>query len=164
MNQIRTGKAILVHPALRAAVVILLAMLLAACAAAPPQKAALAMNLQAAPDVNPDQQGRPSPIIVHIMELKSVEQFNSLDYMSLTDPSGGALGADMVSRNQIILSPGASRQIPMELDAATTSIGLVAGYRDIDNATWRQAVSITQGTTTVITVNLRQSQLSSSAQ
>lgn len=164
MKQSRIFNKSNIPAAINLVLVALLAVLLAACAAAPPQKEQLSMNIQAATDVNPDLQGRPSPIIVHIMELKSVEQFNGLDYMSLSDPSGGPLGADLVSRNQIVLSPGASRQMPMELDAATTAIGLVAGYRDMDNATWKQAVPITQGTTTAITVNLMQTQLTSSAQ
>lgn len=140
-----------------------LALVLAACASAP-KKATLTLSAQATADVNPDLEGRPSPIILHIMELKSAELFNSLDYMGLADPSGGALGTDLVNRSQVVLSPGAARQIPMELDAATTAIGLVAGYRNMDNATWRQVVPITQGKTSSVTVTLGQAQLSASAQ
>ena len=64
--------------------------LLGACAGAP-KREKLDMQVSATADVNPDMQGRPSPIILHIMELSSTEQFDGLDYMSLTQPSGAAL-------------------------------------------------------------------------
>ena len=137
----------------------LLAALLAACAGGPPKKEPMMLTLQAAAEVNPDLQGRPSPVVVQILELKSLELFNSLDYMSLSDPSGAALSADLLNRNQVVLSPGASRQMELELDASTQAIGLIAGYRDIDNATWRQAVPISPGETKSITVNLGQAQM-----
>lgn len=142
---------------------ILLALTLAACASGPPPKEVLTLTVTAAADVNPDLQGRPSPVVVQILELKSLEQFNSLDYMSLADAAGSALGADVVNRNQMVLSPGASRSQELELDEATSAIGFIAGYRDLDNATWRQAVPIVQGQTASITVNLGQVQMTTTA-
>lgn len=148
---------------LRLAGLTFMVLLLAACASAP-KKESLTVSVQATADVNPDLQGRPSPIIVHIMELKSAELFNSLDYMGLTNASGTGLGADLVGRSQLVLSPGELRQLPLELDAATTHIGLVAGYRNIDNATWRQVVPIMQGKSRSVSVNLSQAQLTATVQ
>jgi len=144
--------------AVRALICLFLALALAACASAP-KKEVLTLSLQATADVNPDLQGRPSPVVVHILELKSTEQFNSLDYMSLTDPNGASLGADLVNRSQVVLSPGGTHATTLELDPAVTSIGFVAGYRDIDNATWRLAVPITQGQTKSVNVTLGQVQM-----
>ena len=132
--------------------------LLSACAGAP-KREGLDMQVNATADVNPDMQGRPSPIILHILELNSTEQFNRLDYMSLTQPSGAALGAELLGKNQVILQPGESKALPMELNPLTTAIGLVAGYRDIDNAAWRKSVTITQGDTKGITITLEQQQI-----
>jgi type VI secretion system protein VasD len=142
---------------------ILLAMtllvLLSACAGAPPAAEKLAMQISTSADVNPDMQGRPSPIILHILELSSTEQFNRLDYMNLTQPSGAALGADLLGKNQMVLQPGGSKSVPMELNPQTTAIGLVAGYRDIDNAVWRTEIAIIQGSTKGISVTLEQQQI-----
>ena len=129
--------------------------LLSACAGAP-KREKLDMQVSATADVNPDMQGRPSPIILHIMELSSTEQFNGLDYMSLTQPSGAALGVNLLSKNQMVLQPGASQALPMELNPMTTAIGFIAGYRDIDNAAWRISVPITQGNTKGISITLEQ--------
>ena len=133
--------------------------LLISCAGGPPKREDIDMQINATADVNPDMQGRPSPIILHILELNSTEQFNRLDYMSLTQPSGAAMGAELLGKNQVILQPGESKALPMELNPQTTAIGLVAGYRDIDNAAWRKSIPISQGDTKGITVTLEQSQI-----
>jgi type VI secretion system protein VasD len=132
--------------------------LLSACAGAP-KREKLDMQVNATTDVNPDMQGRPSPIILHILELSSIEQFNGLDYMSLTQPSGAALGANLLSKNQMVLQPGSNQALPMELNPMTTAIGFIAGYRDIDNAAWRTSVPITQGDTKGISITLEQQRI-----
>lgn len=155
MIRIQTqGRPMPVHAG-RLVLVGLLACVLAACAGAP-KKEKLGITLQATEDVNPDQQGRPSPIVVHVLELKSAEQFNSLDYRSLTDPSNAALAADLVNRHQEVLAPGGSKMLDLQLEAGTTAIGLVAGYRDIDHADWRKVVPIAAGSTKSVTVVLEQ--------
>ena len=133
--------------------------LFSACAGGPPKREALDMQITATAEVNPDMQGRPSPVILHIMELNSTEQFNRLDYMSLTQPSGAALGAELLGKNQMVMQPGETKALPTELNPMTTAIGLVAGYRDIDNATWRKVIPITQGDTKGITITLEQTQI-----
>ena len=133
--------------------------LFSACAGGPPKREALDMQINATADVNPDLQGRPSPVILHIMELNSTEQFNRLDYMSLTQPSGAALGAELLGKNQVVMQPGETKALPMELNPMTSSIGLIAGYRAIDNATWRKLIPITQGSTKGIAITLEQTQI-----
>ena len=133
--------------------------LLSACAGGPPPREPLDMQISASADVNPDTQGRPSPVILHIVELSSTEQFNRLDYMGLTQPSGAGLGADLMGKSQMVLQPGEAKSLPMELNPQTTAIGLVAGYRDIDNATWRKVIPITQGGTKGISITLEQTQI-----
>ena len=133
--------------------------LFSACAGGPPKREALDMQITATADVNPDLQGRPSPVILHIMELNSTEQFNRLDYMSLTQPSGAALGAELLGKNQVVMQPGETKALPMELNPMTSGIGLIAGYRDIDNAAWRKVIPITQGSTKGIAITLEQTQI-----
>lgn len=128
-------------------------LLLSSCGGAP-KRENVGLQISATADVNPDLQGRPSPIILHVLELNSEEQFNRLDYMSLTQSSGAALGPDLLGKTQLVLSPGDNRQMPLELNPQTTFIGLVAGYRDIDNASWRTSIPITQGETKGIYITL----------
>jgi len=158
MNPSSTNKNSLFRLILISLLSVAIAGLLGACAGAP-KRENLGMQVTATADVNPDMQGRPSPVILHIMVLNSTEQFNRLDYMSLTQPSGSALGAELLSKNRLVLQPGESKALPMELNPMTTDIGLVAGFRDIDNATWRKVVPITQGDTKGISITLEQTQI-----
>lgn len=128
-------------------------ILLSSCGGAP-KRENVGLQINATADVNPDQHDRPSPIILHVLELNSEEQFNRLDYMSLTQSSGAALGPDLLGKTRLVLSPGDNRQMPLELNPQTTFIGLVAGYRDIDNAAWRKSIAITQGDTKGIHITL----------
>jgi type VI secretion system protein VasD len=148
----------------RLLVILLISGALVACGGGAPKKEELVINIQAAEDVNPDSQGRPSPIVVHILELKSVETFNSLNYVSLTDNSGAALGQDRLNGSQTVIAPGGNFMTELELDAGTSAIGIVAGYRDIDNASWRQAVPIAAGATKRVTVQLGQFQMTTSTE
>lgn len=159
MNRSTTNNASFFKQIFNSLVIIAMMALLSACAGAPPAPEKLGLQITAAGDVNPDMEGRPSPVILHIMELSSTEQFATLDYMSLTSPSGTALGTTLLSKTQMVLQPGENKQLPMELDPLTTALGLVAGYRDIDNATWRTSIAVIQGTTKGISVTLGQQQI-----
>jgi type VI secretion system protein VasD len=158
MNPSSENKNRLLRVILISLLTVAIAGLLGACAGAP-KRENLGMQVTATADVNPDMQGRPSPVILHIMELNSTEQFSRLDYLGLTQPSGSALGSELLSKNRLVLQPGESKELPMELNPMTTAIGLVAGYRDIDNATWRKVVPITQGDTKGISITLEQTQI-----
>ena len=159
MNPSKTAFNSVIRPILISLLSVALLALLSACGGAPPKPDPLGIQISATADVNPDMEGRPSPVILHIMELNSTEQFNRLDYMGLTQPSGGALGTDLLGKTQVVLQPGESKSMPMDLNPQTTAIGLVAGYRDIDNAAWRKTVPVTQGTTKGISITLEQTQI-----
>ena len=158
MNRSKFNKRAVFKFAFSSLLAVAIMALLSACASAP-KRENLDMQISTTVDVNPDMQGRPSPIILHILELSSTEQFNRLDYMSLTQPSGAALGPDLLGKNQLVLQPGDSKPLPMELNPLTTAIGLVAGYRDIDNAVWRKSIAITQGSTKGISITLEQQKI-----
>ena len=97
----------------------------------------LVLTIEAAPGVNPDTSLRPSPIKVRIYELKDPGSFSEADYFSLDTTDKVTLAADMLSKDEFILRPGESRTIERKSNAQTTAIGVLAGYRDLPNSTWR---------------------------
>ena len=159
MNPSKTNRKTVYQSVIVSLLTVVMLGLLSACAGGPPPLEPLDMQISATADVNPDMQGRPSPVILHIMELSSTEQFNRLDYMGLTQPSGAGLGADLLGKKQMILQPGDAKALPMDLNPQTTAIGLVAGYRDIDNAAWRKVIPVTPGGTKGISITLEQTQI-----
>ena len=135
--------------------------LLAACGGAPKTQS-MTVTVNATESVNPDMQGRPSPIVVHVYELRSGDQFSGLDYFSLTNNVQATLSGDLVAQQQHVMTPGSNRVLELELSAQTTALGFVAGYRDMDNAIWRQVVPVGEKTKAIV-VTLDQQQLGATA-
>ncbi|WP_211453427.1 type VI secretion system lipoprotein TssJ [Collimonas antrihumi] len=98
----------------------------------------LGITIHAAETVNPNDHGQAAPIMVRIYELKSDEIFRQADFLSLQNADKATLGADMLFKDEFILRPGESKAIRRKSYADTTAIGVLAGYRDLPNATWRE--------------------------
>jgi type VI secretion system protein VasD len=147
------------HLLVRFFVIAALTVSLACCGGAP-KKHGLEIRLTATADVNPDSESRPSPVILHVLELTSIDEFNRADYLALTEDDASALGGDVLNKTEIILTPGAFKEIALELDEQIAYLGFVAGYRDIDNSRWRVAQEIIPGKTDWIAVNIGKQQIS----
>jgi type VI secretion system protein VasD len=97
----------------------------------------LFLSIEAAAGVNPDDSLRPSPIKVRIYELKDAASFAEADYFSLDAKDKIILAADMLAKDEFILRPGEKRSIERKSNPQTTAIGVLAGYRDLPNSSWR---------------------------
>lgn len=140
----------------------IVAIFIFACAAPPPQPKPhkLQINISASNDVNPDIDGRPSPVILHVLELSAIDEFNKADFFALTANDASALGGDVINKTEIILTPGASRSMTLELKPEVTNMGFVAGYRDIDNARWRLSKEVSNAELSQMNVVIGNQQIS----
>lgn len=121
------------------------------------------IRIKSAADINPDLNGRPSPIVVRIYALKSDDIFNNADFFGIYDEESSILGDTLTAREEIEISPGDSIEIEKEYDLETTHVGVLAAYRDLDNATWRGSLGTPINKTTYINVKLDQLNLTVSA-
>jgi len=112
------------------------------------------VEIKAAPTANPDGSGRASPIVVRIYALKSLGKFNTSDYYSLYSDEQAQLGGDMVSREEFHLMPGGQKIYTREVPASTLYLGVIAAFRDLDNAVWRSSIPLPGGRTTNFSVTL----------
>jgi type VI secretion system protein VasD len=117
-------------------------MLLVGCASAPPEDVILKGSIQASEDVNPGVNGSPSPLVMRIFQLKSRSKFEEADYFALFDDAEATLGADLLAVEQLMLTPGEYRAYEGEFDPETRFVGVIAGYRDINQAQWRSLVEM----------------------
>lgn len=131
---------------------------LASCGGAP-KKHSLNIRISASSDVNPDLNARPSPIILHVLELSAIDEFNRADFFALTQNDAAALGGDVLNKTEIILTPGSARETMLELDQQAVYLGFVAGYRDIDNSRWRVSQAVVPGKTDWISVQITKQQI-----
>jgi type VI secretion system protein VasD len=115
---------------------------LAACGSAPPkpQPVKLKLTVTVSPDVNPDAQNRPSPIVVRIYQLKEDTAFKGADYFALYDKEQATLAATLVSREELELAPAERNTADYAVSPDTRFIGVAAAYRDIRNAEWRAQI------------------------
>ena len=110
-------------------------------------------NIVAATDLNPDYNGRASPLVVRLYQLKSPVAFNNASFFALYDSDAAALGDDLQGKEEIELKPGDKLEIERELEPQTRFVGLLAGYRDIENASWRAVAEVPEGETTDLKID-----------
>ena len=139
-----------------APLVLLVAMLVAGCASPPPPPppGVIELTLQAAADINPDASGQAAPVVVRVYHLASPEKFSVADFFSLFDNDKAALGPDLISRDEVSLTPGQTRTLTTPLEPKATIVGVVAAFRDIDHATWRASIAVPENGTTKLQANL----------
>ena len=110
------------------------------CAGGPPKDIELQGDLIAAATINPNRDGRASPVTVIIYLLKSGDAFLALDFFNLYNADSGTIDADLIQRTNMQIQPGQTMPLAGEFDPETTHIGVIAAFRDIDNAEWRAIV------------------------
>ena len=93
-------------------------------------------------EINPDANGRPSPLVVRIYELKSISAFNDADFFKLYDEEVATLGGDLLSREEFELTPGEGREIIHNAHEQTRFFAVVAAFRNIDQASWRASKAL----------------------
>jgi type VI secretion system protein VasD len=111
-------------------------------------------NLVASPNLNPNPQGEPSPLVVRLYELKAETAFANAGFFQLYDDDSAALGGDLQDRLDFVLRPGETVSFTRNLKPDTRFLGVLAAYQDIDRATWRTLVPVLPEETTTMTVAL----------
>lgn len=117
---------------------------LAACSTLPwPQfPTKIDSKILASFEINPDANGRPSPLVVRLYELKSKTSFEDADFFKLYDEEAATLGGDLLTRKEFELSPGEGREIAYKAHDQARYFGVVAAYRNIEQAHWRASTAL----------------------
>lgn len=127
------------------------ALLVIAGCASTPKPVILTVTLVAADDVNPDAQGRASPVVARLYALRAPGAFEFADFFSLQDKDMSTLGADLVQREEAVLRPGEAKKFRFEFAPDTRLVGFTGAFRDLTHARWRQTVPLSSGKALSIT-------------
>lgn len=117
----------------------------------------LNLNLTASDQLNPDLNGRPSPIVVRLFELKHPVAFENADFFSLYERAKESLAPDMVASEELELRPGETVELKLSVDEGSRFVGVLAAYRDLPESKWRYTVPITAQQVTAVDLTLDQS-------
>ncbi|MBC7210167.1 type VI secretion system lipoprotein TssJ [Pseudomonas mosselii] len=120
---------------------------LAGCSALSPYShmTKLDLTLNATDQLNLDINGRPSPVVVRLFELKHPVAFESTDFFSLYQSPKESLSADLVASEEHELRPGQTLSLKLSIDPESRFVGILAAYRDLDQAQWRRVQAIRIG-------------------
>jgi len=119
------------------------AIAVAGCAAStPPSPTPIGGTVNADGAVNPDIAGRPSPVTVKIYQLRTAGGFESADFFAVYGNAAAVLGPDLIASRDVTVRPGETRRFDEEIDPRTRFVGIVAGFRDVQNARWRAVVPV----------------------
>jgi type VI secretion system protein VasD len=104
----------------------------------------LDLTLSGSEKLNPDLNGRPSPIVLRLIELKHPVAFESADFFSLYQRPKEALAPDLVVLEELELRPGEQRELKLSVHKGSRYVGVLAAYRDLPESNWRVVIPLQQ--------------------
>jgi type VI secretion system protein VasD len=128
--------------------------LLSACGSKPPPPTVVQLTVKAAPNINPDADNRPSPVLLRAYQLGATDGFDKAAFFQLYDKDAATLGTDMADRQEIAVAPGETKTVTLEFKPNAKFLGVLVAFRNIDRATWRADAPIPPNKTTSLTVTV----------
>lgn len=95
------------------------------------------VSITADTHINPDMEGRPTPVQVRLLELKRSHKFESLDFYTLYDKDEATLGADLLAKDQLTLQPGQKIKIIRKANVEARMLAVFVAFKDVTKGTWR---------------------------
>ncbi len=105
-------------------------------------KTKLDLTIVVDPDINPDQHGRPSPVVVRLYSLVSPSIFENTDFVSLYYNDKQVLGADFLRMEEKDFRPSEVFKARLEFDQKASFIGVLVAYQDIEQSRWRMVIPL----------------------
>ena len=119
-----------------------------------PSTSHIDLQITASSELNPNKEGRPSPLVVRMYELNTQDEFNNGDFFTIFDNETKVLGKSMLAKDEMEFKPGEKRHIERATNPQTHFLGIIAAYRDIDNARWRAVAVIPEKSHSKFNLNL----------
>ena len=118
--------------------------LMAGCSSMSPYSNVTKLNLKltASDQLNPDLNGRPSPIVVRLFELKHPVAFENADFFSLYEHAKESLAPDIVATEELELRPGETVELKLSVEEGSLYVGVLAAYRDLPDTKWRYTLQV----------------------
>ena len=113
------------------------AMLVGCAGPTPSMPAPYTVVITADDKLNPDRNGKPTPVQVKVYRLKGVTAFNSSDFFSMYEKDDQILASELVSKESFTLQPGEAKVLMGKANVDERVLGVFVAYRDLDTAVWR---------------------------
>ncbi|WP_269791106.1 type VI secretion system lipoprotein TssJ [Stenotrophomonas sp. Iso1] len=99
------------------------------------------IRLYAGSNLNSANDKRATAAVVKVYHLRSAQRFEQAPFNAFLDQAGeqAALGADLLSVNEIVLTPGVRQELSEKLSDGTSVLGIVSLFRAPAENRWRLA-------------------------
>jgi type VI secretion system protein VasD len=102
----------------------------------------LDLSLSSSGGLNPDLNGRPSPIVLRLIELKHPAAFEQADFFAIYRSPKESLNPHFVTQEELELRPGESRKLRLSVQPGSRYVGVLAAYRDLSESQWRYVIPL----------------------
>src|SRR5690606_24652797 len=89
--------------------------------------------------------GRPSPIVVRLVELRHPAAFENTDFFALYQNPRQSLAPDFVTQEEFELRPGNWHAVKVHVQPGSRYVGVLPAYRDLQETRWRQVIVLSEG-------------------
>ncbi|WP_085247106.1 type VI secretion system lipoprotein TssJ [Gilliamella mensalis] len=99
----------------------------------------LHLDITARSELNMDDDGKSSPVVIRIYQLKEADTFNSISYQELVDQDSDVLKESLLASKEIVLKPNSAISIDAPFDKKAKVVGIAALYKEpnIKENNWR---------------------------
>ena len=118
----------------------------------PPEPTRVVLEFEAAGDINPNAEGRASPLVLRIYRLKSYSDFGDADFFSLYEKDDEVLGGELINKEEILLNPNEKRTVFFEASDDIRTVGIFGVFRAYEQGQWKAAAGVQQNKTNIINV------------
>jgi len=113
-------------------VLVCLLLCLMGCSS-PPVK----FGISSGQNLNPNEEKKPLPVVVRFYLLSEDQAFNGATFEELWKDDIAALGKSLVSRQELVLTPGTEERLVMDRKEDAMFAGVMAIFREASDGQWR---------------------------
>lgn len=128
------------------------AVALTGCSSSKPPR--MKTSLESVSYLNPNIYNQPSPVVVTIYQLKSPTAFQQASFFSLYNNASAVLASDFIDKRDIEIRPQQKEKLEITMSPDTSYIGVLAAFRNPDNAKWRQIAPVKPGKNVKLKIDL----------
>ncbi|WP_020408568.1 type VI secretion system lipoprotein TssJ [Hahella ganghwensis] len=101
------------------------------------------LDIRSATDINPNEDGRASPIILNFYALENERQFEQEDFIALYQDPDSVLGRDLIFTTKFKeFTPGEVRTESLVIDDRTRYIGIMAEFIRYEDASTKIVIPV----------------------
>lgn len=102
-----------------------------------PKPILITLDLKTGKNLNPDIEGRASPVVVRIYQLENMSAFNNSDFFVLYENDQSLLAKDIKYREELEIKPDQKLKKTIQLQEGGHFLAIFAAFRDLDHAQWK---------------------------